>query len=67
MNLGFYPLLGGMRDLLEDCIQFHVAGPGGILTTAVVNLQPEFGIERTSRPVMEVPAAYDAEGGGSAT
>lgn len=46
MNLGFSHLSGEMCDFLEDGIQFRVAGPGGIFTTAVVNLQAEYTIER---------------------
>jgi homopolymeric O-antigen transport system ATP-binding protein len=34
-----------MLDFIEDAIQFRVTGPGGIFTTAVVNLQSTFAIE----------------------
>jgi lipopolysaccharide transport system ATP-binding protein len=31
-----------MCDFIEDALQFNVVGPGGIFTTAVVNLEPRF-------------------------
>jgi ABC-type polysaccharide/polyol phosphate transport system ATPase subunit len=31
-----------MCDFIEDATQFNVIGPGGIFTTAVVNLEPRF-------------------------
>ncbi len=31
-----------MYDFIEDALQFNVQGPGGIFTTAVVNLEAEF-------------------------
>ena len=55
MNLGFgYLANGEMCDFLEDGIQFTVHGPGGIFTTAVVNLEADFRINR------EAPVATTA-------
>ncbi len=34
-----------MLDFVEDAIQFRVTGPGGIFTTAIVNLQTTFKIQ----------------------
>ena len=39
-----------MCDFIEDALQFNVFGPGGIFTTAVVNLEPRFEL-RHSEPV----------------
>jgi ABC-type polysaccharide/polyol phosphate transport system ATPase subunit len=51
VNLGFgYLANGEMCDFLEDGIQFAVHGPGGIFTTAVVNLQADFRVTRSSQP-----------------
>jgi ABC-type polysaccharide/polyol phosphate transport system ATPase subunit len=33
-----------MCDFIEDALQFNVLGPGGIFTTAVVNLEPRFSL-----------------------
>lgn len=58
MNLGFgYLANGEMCDFLEDGIQFAVHGPGGIFTTAVVNLQAEFRVTRSSQPGFTQPGA----------
>jgi ABC-type polysaccharide/polyol phosphate transport system ATPase subunit len=51
INLGFSHLTGEMCDFLEDGIQFRVSGPGGIFTTAVVNLEAEYTIERAGSGV----------------
>jgi ABC-type polysaccharide/polyol phosphate transport system ATPase subunit len=57
MNLGFgYLANGEMCDFLEDGIQFTVHGPGGIFTTAVVNLEADFRINREA-PVVTTASA----------
>jgi lipopolysaccharide transport system ATP-binding protein len=35
-----------MCDFIEDALQFNIVGPGGIFTTAVVNLEPRFELRR---------------------
>jgi homopolymeric O-antigen transport system ATP-binding protein len=37
-----------MCDFIEDALQFSVAGPGGIFTTAVVNLDASFSLQIAS-------------------
>jgi hypothetical protein len=46
INLGFGHATSEMCDFLEDGIHFTVHGPGGIFTTAVVNLQAEYSVTR---------------------
>ncbi len=58
MNLGYGHLANGeMCDFLEDGIQFTVHGPGGIFTTAVVNLDADFRIGRTATAQAALAAA----------
>lgn len=37
---------GARADFIEDAVQFRVHGPGGIYTTALVNLETEFRLRR---------------------
>ena len=42
------PDTGTRFEFIEDAIPFKVHGPGGIYSTSVVNLQPEFNLSRTA-------------------
>lgn len=48
VNLGFGHATGEMCDFVEDAVRLSVHGPGGIFTTALVNLQADYRIERQS-------------------
>ena len=48
VTLGVADPDSGIRfDFIEDAIPFKVLGPGGIYSTSVVNLEPEFRVTRT--------------------
>lgn len=50
VNLGFGHATGEMCDFVEDAVKLTVYGPGGIFTTALVNLQADYRVQRHTAP-----------------